>query len=120
MNLRDKLRAVGGTSGTRPDRPVREAGDCRHFTVFRPPEEFPGAWELTRETVAMMSIFASRTYQLRDIVLTGNLTTLPQAKESFQKLSDMFQVRFTIPKYAQYATVIGAALSYFADFEQLH
>ena len=55
MNLRDKLRAVGGTSGTRPDRPVREAGDCRHFTVFRPPEEFPGAWELTRETVSMMS-----------------------------------------------------------------
>ena len=55
MNLRDKLRAVGGTSGSRPDRPVREAGDCRHFTVFRPPEEFPGAWELTRETVSMMS-----------------------------------------------------------------
>ncbi|MBO4228780.1 MAG: type II pantothenate kinase [Clostridia bacterium] len=79
-----------------------------------------GIINMVYETVAMMSIFASRAYHLRDIVLTGNLTTLPQAKDSFRNLSDMFQVRFTIPKYAQYATVIGAALSYFADFDQLH
>ena len=47
-----------------------------------------GVINMVFETVAMMSIFASRTYNLRDIVLTGNLTTLPQAEESFRKLRD--------------------------------
>ena len=55
MNLRDKLRAVGGTGAGRPAAPAREAKDCRHFAVYRPAEEFPGAWDLTRETLAMMS-----------------------------------------------------------------
>ena len=54
MNLRDKLRAVGGTSSAgRPAAP--ENRDCRHFAVYRPGEEFPGAWELSRETLALMS-----------------------------------------------------------------
>ena len=55
MNLRDKLRAVGGTGGNRPRSPEEAPRDCRHFAVYRPPEEFPGAWELTRETLALMS-----------------------------------------------------------------
>ena len=54
MNLRDKLRAVGGTGGT--PRPAGEASmDCRHFAVYRPAEEFPGAYELSAETLRMMS-----------------------------------------------------------------
>ena len=54
MNLRDKLRAVGGTGGS--PRPAGEAStDCRHFAVYRPAEEFPGALELTRETLSLMS-----------------------------------------------------------------
>ena len=53
MNLRDKLRAVGGSSGTA--RPAGEStSDCRHFAVYRPAEEFPGAWDLSRETLSMM------------------------------------------------------------------
>ena len=55
MNLRDKLRAVGGNSGTQPRDPVRKTEDCCHFAVYRPPEEFPGAWDLTRETLGLMS-----------------------------------------------------------------
>ena len=55
MNLRDKLRAVGGDSAGRTGQAERETGDCRHFAVFRPEEEFPGARELTRETLSLMS-----------------------------------------------------------------
>ncbi len=56
MNLREKLRAVGGTSGGgREDRPERQSGDCRHLAVYRPMEEFPGALEVHGETVARMS-----------------------------------------------------------------
>lgn len=57
MNLRDKLRAVGGTNtgAARAGNPGQETRDCWHFAVYRPQEEFPGARELTRETLAMMS-----------------------------------------------------------------
>ena len=55
MNLRDKLRAVGGTGGQK--RPEREnvPADCAHYTVRRPAEAFPGAWDLDRETVSLMT-----------------------------------------------------------------
>ena len=54
MNLRDKLRAVGGTGGKpRPAEPA--STDCRHFAVYRPAEEFPGAYSLSADTLRMMS-----------------------------------------------------------------
>ncbi len=57
MNLRDKLRAMGGTNNgaVRAGNPGQETRDCRHFAVYRPEEEFPGARELTRETLSLMS-----------------------------------------------------------------
>ncbi len=54
MNLRDKLRAVGGTGG-KPAATRESTGDCRHFAVFRPLDEFPGALELRGETLRLMS-----------------------------------------------------------------
>ena len=55
MNLRDKLRAVGGTGAGRPGGAGQGTRDCRHFAVYRPPEDFPGAWELTSDTLSLMS-----------------------------------------------------------------
>ncbi len=57
MNLREKLRAVGGsTGGNRPREPAEEGPrDCRHLAVYRSMEEFPGALEIRRETLARMS-----------------------------------------------------------------
>ena len=56
MNLRDKLRAVGGSSGGSRPREEERSRDCRHYAVFRPMEEFPGALGVRRETVAKMSM----------------------------------------------------------------
>ena len=50
-------------------------------------------------------------YDLNDIVLTGNLTTVDPAAEVFSKLKRMFDLNFIIPPMAQFSTVIGAALS---------
>ena len=55
MNLRDKLRAVGGDSGRRETPAEPPSLDCRHFAVYRPEEEFPGARELTADTLRLMS-----------------------------------------------------------------
>ena len=72
-----------------------------------------GLLNMIYETSAMLSLFAARSYNISDIVLTGNLTTLPQAEETFRGLSELFHVNYMIPKFSRYATVIGAALSYF-------
>ena len=60
MNLRDKLRAVGGTpEGNRKEDAGRagepEKKDCRHLAVYRPMDEFPGALTVRRETLEKMS-----------------------------------------------------------------
>lgn len=71
-----------------------------------------GILNLVCETIAMMTIFAARQRGVHDIVLTGNLTSMPQSKLIFSKLGDMFGYNFRIPENAQYATVIGAALQF--------
>lgn len=72
-----------------------------------------GILNLVFETVGMIAVFASRSCEIRDIVLTGTLTRAPQAKPIFDKMSSMFDVNFIIPDHSRYGTVIGAALSYF-------
>ena len=54
MNLMEKLRAVGGNNA-RPTAPEERSTDCRHFAVYRPAEEFPGAFGLTADTLRLMS-----------------------------------------------------------------
>ena len=63
------------------------------------------------ETIGMVSIFAARNYGIRDVVLTGNLSSVPQAEEIFGTLNRMFDMRFTIPQNSRFGTVIGAALA---------
>ena len=62
------------------------------------------------ETVGMMAVFAARARGLRDVVLTGNMTTVTGAKRVFGSLSRLFDLNFVIPESAQFATAIGAAL----------
>lgn len=63
------------------------------------------------EAIGMQAIFAARGYGVRDIVLTGNMAIIPQAKTIFEVLNKLFDVNFIIPPRAQFSTVIGAALS---------
>ena len=69
-----------------------------------------GIINMVAETVATTAIFAARAHKLKNIVLTGNLTTLPHVRAVFESLADSFGVRFIIPENAQFGTVIGAAL----------
>lgn len=69
-----------------------------------------GLINMVFESAAMLAIFAARNCGTKDIVLTGNLTNVPQAKDIFANLSDLFKVNFIIPEHSQFATVIGAAL----------
>ena len=70
-----------------------------------------GIINMVFETIAMVSMFAARNYGLRDIVLTGNLTTLKKAPDLFRSLNAMFNLNFIIPENSRFGTVIGAALT---------
>lgn len=67
------------------------------------------------ETIGMLAAFASRNDTIKDVVLTGSLTTIPQAKEIFSTIADMSGINFMIPSNAVYATAIGAVISYIED-----
>lgn len=70
-----------------------------------------GIINMVFEVAGMLAVFAARNHNIKDIVLTGNLTKVPQSKEIFGTLNSMFNVNFMIPQNAQFSTVIGAALS---------
>lgn len=74
-----------------------------------------GILNMIFESIGMQAIFAARGYGIRDIVLTGNMSVIPQANEIFTNLNSLFDVHFIIPQRAQFATVIGAALSAFDE-----
>ena len=69
-----------------------------------------GITNMVAETIAMLAVFAARSFGIKDVVLTGNLTCLPSIAKVFEGLEKNFGVRFLIPENAQFATVIGAAL----------
>ncbi len=69
-----------------------------------------GLVNMVYETVAMLGIFSARMKGIKDIVLIGNLSVLPQAESIFERLQKMFDMNITIPENSAYGTVIGAAL----------
>lgn len=70
-----------------------------------------GIINLVFETIGMVSVFAARNHGIRDVVLTGNMTTVPQAKAIFDGLNALFDMNFMILEKSQFGTVIGAALA---------
>lgn len=70
-----------------------------------------GIINMVFETIGMIGVFATKNMGTKDLVLTGNMTNLPQAKEIFENLNKLFGVNFIIPENAVFATAYGAALS---------
>jgi type II pantothenate kinase len=69
-----------------------------------------GIINLVLQTIGMTAVFAIRGSHLREVVLIGNLTTMPQCADIFRGLTRVFSVDFIIPKNAEYGTAVGAAL----------
>jgi len=77
-----------------------------------PPDIILGLINMIFESIGMMAIFTTlHESSVKDIVLIGSLSSIPQARVVFDTLSQMYPVCFHIPTNAIYATAIGAALS---------
>lgn len=64
------------------------------------------------ETIGSCAVLSQVGEGIKDFVLIGNLTQLPECKTIFPMMEDLYGVRFHIPEHARYRTALGAALSY--------
>ena len=64
------------------------------------------------QAIGSSTILSSLGSGIRDFVLIGNLTLLPQCMEVFPAMEQLYDVHFSIPKYSEFCTAIGAALCY--------
>ncbi|HBE78453.1 MAG TPA: type II pantothenate kinase [Firmicutes bacterium] len=125
-NFNDLIESAAGGNLNHIDLTI---GDLSHHVVGLPPESTAsnfgklsdlaskadiglGIINLVFQTIGMIAIFAARIDQTQDIILTGNLTNVPQSQAIFDDLSKLFEVHFITPPDAEYATAAGAAISY--------
>jgi type II pantothenate kinase len=73
---------------------------------------------LIAETLLVMSVFSARACHHETIVLTGKLVRVKKLVDIMKDRSKMFGVTMMVPKYAEYATAIGAAVSVQNDLQQ--
>lgn len=64
------------------------------------------------QSVGSAAVLSALNTDIKDFVLIGNLSLLPQCKEVFPMMEQLYNVRFHIPKYSEFCTAIGAALDY--------
>ena len=67
------------------------------------------------QTIGGAAVLSALNSPVKDFVLIGNLTQLPQCREVFPRMEELYRVRFHIPPYAEYRTAIGAALAYIRE-----
>ncbi|MBR1688484.1 MAG: type II pantothenate kinase [Prevotella sp.] len=64
------------------------------------------------QSIGSATVLAALNSGIKDFVLIGNLTLLPQCKEVFPMMEKLYGVHYHIPKYSEFCTAIGAALNY--------
>ena len=76
-----------------------------------------GIINLVLQAIGMTAVFAVRGSGLKDVILIGKVSVIPQCKDVFDVLRQLFPVNFIIPENAEYATAVGAALAYLRDMQ---
>jgi type II pantothenate kinase len=71
-----------------------------------------GLIHMVLQAVGSASILSSLGSGIKDFVMIGNLSLLPQCKEVYSAMEKLYGVHFIIPKYSEFCTAIGAALDY--------
>lgn len=64
------------------------------------------------QSICSASILSSLGSGIKEFVMIGQLTLLPQCQRVFPATERLYGVKFHIPEYSEYCTAIGAALSY--------
>lgn len=63
------------------------------------------------QTIGSATVLAAQHTGIRDFCMIGSLSQLPQCREIFDIMQQLYGVRFHIPEHSPFATAIGAALT---------
>lgn len=69
-----------------------------------------GLIHMVLQSIGSASVLSALNSDIREFVLIGNMTLLPQCRDVFPLLERLYNVHFRIPKYSEFCTAIGAAL----------
>ena len=72
-----------------------------------------GTVNLVLQAIGTMTVLACRCCNTKTVVLTGSMTTLPQADDNFRNFEKLYGIHYITPENATFATAIGAALCAF-------
>ncbi|NLI35292.1 MAG: type II pantothenate kinase [Bacteroidales bacterium] len=64
------------------------------------------------QSIGSSAVLSTLNSNIKDFVLIGNLTKIPQCKDIFPFMERVYNVRFHIPPHAEFRTAIGAALAF--------
>ena len=74
-----------------------------------------GLINMVLQSIGSAAVLTSLGSGIRDFVLIGNLSLLPQCKDIFPMFEQLYNLHFHIPQYSQFCTAIGAALCPFEE-----
>ena len=91
-----------------PDMTAANFGDLAEDAT--PADLAAGVVNLVLQAIGTMTVLACQCCDSKTVVLTGSMTTLPQAVTNFQLFEKLYGIRYIIPENATFATAIGAGL----------
>jgi len=78
-----------------------------------------GIINMVLQAIGKASILSGLNSSIKDFIMIGNLSKIPQCKDVFGFLSKMSNVNFIIPNHSEYATAVGAARAYMEGKEYI-
>ena len=77
-----------------------------------PDDVAAGIINMILQAIGSAANFVARNTEIKDFVLIGNMSMLPQCGPTFDRIAALYGIRFHIPEYREYRTALGAALSW--------
>ena len=74
-------------------------------------DKMAGVFNLVYQAVGTIAVMASRQFNLKDIVFTGQLTDLKECQQYLLPFEDLYGVNMIVPENAVYATALGSCLA---------
>jgi type II pantothenate kinase len=78
----------------------------------RPEDIARGLINLVYQVIGMLSVFAAKSKNIDQVIVTGNGSNNPIGKGILTDITGMYAIRFEYPADAEYTTAIGAGLSW--------
>ena len=106
LTIKDLSKTVAPTLD--PDMTAANFGDLAEDAT--PADLAAGVVNLVLQAIGTMTVLACQCCDSKTVVLTGSMTTLPQAVTNFQLFEKLYGIHYIIPENATFATAIGAGL----------